>query len=170
MPFIDALKTFIRGHWSVDDQGFISRKPFPKHCAKCPKDEEIEKWVDQLLAAVDEYDILVRDPTGIMNQRDGSFTPSDFGVGGTIRVSPNVSGWYDASPSFLKRDYAYFTFGQVLAHELLGRAYAHCAREVGADSQRNELSEKIAKKLDKLAVERANAAFERLGAKPRTSY
>ena len=169
---LDALGTFIRGKLSADRNGYINREPNPKDCKKCPKDQDIERWVDVILASADEYIINVTDhahPYGA----DGSFQGNSFGNGGVIRVKPNPNEFYDANGGTwtdLWRNYECYTFSSVLALELLGRAYLHCTRESGMDQQYGDLDRYTKDKLNDLAVRLTNEALIRLGKNTRKSY
>lgn len=164
---LGSLEKFIRGSLSVDPNGFLDRKITPPDCSACPGEGDIEKWIDQLIASANQYEIDVTDDTGFL-QGDGSFT--QWSGGGTIKVDPCPSDHYFSDSGFYKRDVEYHNFESLLAHELLGRAYAHCSGENGADRPANKLDEKTKNKLNTLAVKRANEAFARLGMKPRCRY
>jgi len=169
---LDALAQFIRGQLSTDDKGYLQRKPNPKDCQTCPKDEKIERWIDEILAASDEYDIVVTDAPGGYGA-GGTFAGNAFGKGGKIRVKPNPEDWYEAEGGTwqsLWHNYEYHTFSSVLAHELIGRAYAHCKRTEGMDKAYGELDRKTKDALNQKAVERVNEVLDRLGKKRRTRY
>jgi RHS repeat-associated protein len=149
---LDDLRKFVRGSLSTDPKGYLVRSP-------SEDDDMIESMVDELIHCDAVFRITrAFPPDGVV---PGVFRPTRSGPGGDIFYDPKVndryrSGAFRTSP---------FTAPGLLAHELLGRAYANLHREpTGA------MYSKTRHNANTKAVERANPAFERMGMPKRTSY
>jgi RHS repeat-associated protein len=161
---LSTLSQFIRGDLSFDNRNRLKRE-------MDEDDENIENMVDSLISSKNEYEIIpvARGVGG------GQFDPLSLwaekrfdwynctGEGGRIYYNPDPCSGNKYKIGFLK--YEPKTGGTILAHELLGRAFADNNKEPAG-----KFGSKTRNKANELAVERANPAFDRMNKPRRTDY
>ena len=147
------LQSFVRGSLSVSPDGFVSRK-------SCDQDEKYEGQIDSLINSGNTYNIGIGDAD---LYGGGKFDPDDFNTGGTITLSPNISGtymgWGDgwlSLPKVYERAPA-----SVLAHEI-GHAISHVQKVENSD-QKLPAGDNRKSAVEREAWQRATVPYRRLG-------